>query len=73
MNMQFRVVRNTNKVLLNKELLQEIFYPTDASNLETDFLIEELSEIFTNSLLLELTNTRKAIQNHLSMVGRKYS
>ena len=55
---KFRVVTNANKVLLNKEISQEMFHPSDPSNLETYFLMEELGEILADSLTSELTDTR---------------
>ena len=70
---QYRVVRNTNKELPNKKLLEEIFYPKDASNIETDFLIEEHGAILAKTLITELTDKIKAIYNYLSAVDRIYS
>ena len=69
---QYRVTQNWNKVLSNRELLEEIFYPSDPSNLDTDFLMEELGVILGDSLITELTYTRKATHNHLSVVGGIY-
>ena len=70
---QYRVVRNLNKELPNRELLNELFYPQDPSNLETDYLLNDHGLLIAETLLNELTDKRKATHNHLSAVDGKYS
>ena len=70
---QYRVVRNINKELPNRELLNEIFYPKDSSNLKTDYLLDNYGVLIAEILIKELTDKRKVIHNHLSAVEGIYS
>ena len=70
---QYKVIRNKNKVLSNRELLNEIFNLSSTSNLDIDFLIDEPRHMFATSLISELTDTRKVSYNHFSAVGGKHS
>ena len=66
--MQHRAARNSNKELLNRELLNKIFYSKDPSNLETDFSLDNLSALIAETSIEELIDRIKAAHNHLSAV-----
>ena len=63
---QHEIVRDSAKVHPFQMLKEELFNPQDSSNIETDFLPEELGSIVATTLLKEFTDTRKATHNHLS-------
>ena len=67
---QHRVVRNINKELPNRELLNETFHPKDPSNLKTDYLLDNFSILIADALIKELTHKRKVRCNYLSAVAR---
>ena len=70
---QHRVMRNMNKELPNRELLNKLFYPKDPSNVKIDYLLNDHGVLIAETLMKELTDKRKATHNHLSVVDGKYS
>ena len=54
-------------------LKEELFNQQDASNIETDFLTEEIGSIVATTLLKEFTDTRKSTYNHLSALDGRLS
>ena len=52
---------------------EELFHPIDPSNIETDFLMEDMGSTTSKTLLQEFTDERKATSNHLSEIGGKHS
>ena len=70
---QYKVVRGRVKYQPLKLLREELFHPIDPSNIETDFLMEDMGSITSETLLQEFTDEKKATSNHLSEIGGKYS
>ena len=70
---QHKILRDRIKFQPMKLLREELFQPTDPSNIETDFLMENMGSILSETMLQELTDKRKATRNHLSEVGGKFS
>ena len=60
-----RAIRNGTKILPMKDQSQELFYTVNPENLETDFLMEDLGLVWTNSMMSELTNKKKATHDKL--------
>ena len=61
--------RDRTKHLPYLELRKELFYPSDATNVESYFLMEELGLLLASTMLSELRDNRKAAHNHLSSLG----
>ena len=64
---KFKACGNSSKVRLCKLLKYKLFYLEDASNCETDHFIEESGSMLVETLLKELTSTKKVKQSFLSI------
>ena len=70
---QHKVRRDSASLVPCTLLRKEVYDPQDASNIETDFMMKELGEIISNTMLGELRDKKKAKSNHLSSTGGLFS
>ena len=65
-------MRDGAKALPFKLLRDELFNPNEISNIESDFQIEDLGIIASETILKEL-HDKKATRHHVSSIGGIYS
>ena len=70
---QHRVLNNLGKELPHNLLRKEVFHPDEPSNIDTDYLMNELGLVFAEALLTELRDKRKATHNHLYSLDGMHS
>ena len=67
------MVRGSTKLIPNQAHLQELFYPSDPTNIESNFLVEEFGLVWVDSIIKEFLNKKKATHNYLSTIEGIYS
>ena len=66
-------MRESGKDLPCHLLRKELFTPDDPSNVDTDYLMNEMGAIFSETILKELRNKNKATHDHLSSLDGMHS
>ena len=69
---QNKVARKSEKSMPCTELKNELFTPSEPSNMETSHLMEDLCKMAVSSILEEIRNPNKAAPNHLPSANRKF-
>ena len=69
----YKIVRDQIKHQPHQVVRNELFNPDDASNVETDYLMEEIATIIAETYLKELQDPKKATFKHVSNNDGIYS
>ena len=70
---QCKILKEEGKELPCNILRKELFDPEEPSNVETEYLMNDLGKIIAQTILKELRDPNKATHNHLSSAGGIYS
>ena len=67
------VKASQTKAVPLKELIKELFSPTNLGNQDSTKMLETITTIGTQALIYELLDEKKATYNYLSILGSEFS